>query len=326
MDRVTVIIPAYNVENHIEKCIKSVMVQSYTDLEILVVDDGSLDQTPVILKQYSLLDRRIKVVTQSNKGVAAARNTGLREATGNYIAFVDSDDYVLPNYISNLMFLMKRYDTDVSVTRISNIRMNNQSKADDCRNLVPNQTIVLSGKEALNSLLLMKEIAVAVYGKLYRRELFEEIIFPEGKIYEDLAVVPFLLARSKNVSYNPVSDYYYVTNRNMSIMNKKFDARNYDRIQVSKNLQVLKTLYPDLGDSLDFQYIRSIVQVMNNLIASGDDHKRELLELQLEASKYMNRLIRSNTIGIKDKLLVKSASIPLALLKPISKIYNFIYK
>ena len=141
MDRVTVIIPAYNVENHIEKCIKSVIVQSYTDLEILVVDDGSLDQTPEILKQFSLLDERIKVVTQDNKGVAAARNTGLREATGNYIAFVDSDDYVLPNYISNLMFLMKWYDADVSATRISNIRMNNQAEADDCRNLVQDQTI-----------------------------------------------------------------------------------------------------------------------------------------------------------------------------------------
>lgn len=326
MDRVTVIIPAYNLENHIEKCIKSVIVQSYTDLEILVVDDGSLDQTPEILKQFSLLDERIKVVTQDNKGVAAARNTGLREATGNYIAFVDSDDYVLPNYISNLMFLMKWYDADVSATRISNIRMNNQAEADDCRNLVQDQTIVMSGKEALNSLLLRKEIAVAVYGKLYQRELFEENVFPEGKIYEDLAVVPFILAKSKTVSYNPVSDYYYVTDRNMSIMNKQFDARNYDRIQASKNLQVLKTQFPELRDSLDFQYIRSIIQVMNNLVATDDYHKRELFELKLEASKYIDRLIRSNAIGIKDKLLVKSVDLPLILLKIMSKMYKFIYK
>ena len=221
---ISIIIPMYNVEQYFPRCIESVINQTYKKLEIILVDDGSTDLSGTLADQYAEQDQRIKVVHQPNGGNAVARNTGLKQVTGNWILFVDSDDYVEPNYVELLYNTAIKYDADLSLCNLQVYEWNHPQKITG-----KNKATVKSTAEALSSLFYQKGTTPGPCAKLYRTKLFKNISFPVGKICEDLAITYQLFARAKKVVFNSQTLYYYLTNPS-STMQKQM--RNFKRDRV----------------------------------------------------------------------------------------------
>lgn len=165
-DKVSIVIPIYNVEKFLSKCIESVINQSYSNLEIILVDDGSADNSGVICDNYSKQDSRIKVIHKTNAGVSAARNAGIEAATGKYICFVDGDDYIMKDYVSYLLNLLISSNADISLTTLMFDNFNNKQTKHEKVN-------VISGEDACEMILCYK-IPIGVYCKMFNLAFIKE--------------------------------------------------------------------------------------------------------------------------------------------------------
>ena len=172
--KISVVIPVYNSERFLPECLDSVVSQSYGDISIILIDDGSDDASGKICDGFASSDPRITVIHTENLGASAARNTGIAASDGDYVCFIDSDDYVAPDYIEYLLKLSKDHQADISVCQRTNGRK------------TVKETRILNGNQnCMSAFVRSAEIDSVVWGKLYKRTLFEGIFFPEGKRYED---------------------------------------------------------------------------------------------------------------------------------------------
>lgn len=181
MPAISVIVPVYKVEKYLETCVDSLLSQTFSDIEIILVDDGSPDQCGTICDAYAQSDARVRVIHQPNGGLSRARNAGVAAARGSFVCFVDSDDYVAPEYCETLYTLLKNSDCDFSVCEVC--RFQDGTKPSPVS--VQTQTYMVSNVDFL-SLQLKKKSEFGVWNKLYHRELFERIQFAEGRIHEDV--------------------------------------------------------------------------------------------------------------------------------------------
>ena len=192
---VSIIVPVYNVEKYVKKCLDFLLVQTYKNTEIIVIDDGSIDESGRVCDELKSKNNQLVVVHQKNKGLSGARNAGIKIAKGEFICFVDSDDYVKKDFIDKMM---KNIDDDTDIVVCG---FNNE---------VPSKN-TLSGELATIKLLTKQEnIEVIAWNKMYRRSLFKDIKFPEGDNYEDTLTTYKLLSRARKVVYIPESLYVYV--------------------------------------------------------------------------------------------------------------------
>ena len=182
---VSVIVPVYNVAPYLREALDSVVNQTYKDLEIIIVDDGSTDGSADICEEYADSDDRIKLIKQPNKGLSGARNTGLEIATGDLVAFVDSDDSISPLFVESLVSAMISSDSQIGVCRCSIIYSNGSMNGVAASSVFP--TISKGVYERADALKLLVEetMSVNVCNKLFRRELFSDVRFAEGHVYED---------------------------------------------------------------------------------------------------------------------------------------------
>ncbi len=178
MEKISVIIPVYNVEKYVETCIRSIMRQTHTNLEILVVDDGSRDTSLQIVQELAKEDDRIRVFAKENKGVSNARNLGLQEATGDYIAFVDSDDYVDEDCFEVLLNLIHRDQADISTVGFRKVY---SDKTQD----YPGRNVLLEKDEILKHYLLGDDITCYVFGKLFKKDIVKNIYFNEAFTFSE---------------------------------------------------------------------------------------------------------------------------------------------
>lgn len=209
MKKISVIVPAYNVEHYIERCVKSILNQTYENLEIILVDDGSLDRSGIMCDQFAEMDIRIIAVHKKNGGLSSARNFALEMATGDYITFVDSDDAIHPRMLEWMCTELEKENADIVSTGLSsfssetpcyfegNVTFEQLTQADYIDHLFP----VNFGK-----------ISVTACGKLYKKEIFTELRYPEGVIYEDLQVYLPLLLKCKKISVCSEALYYWYNN------------------------------------------------------------------------------------------------------------------
>ena len=222
MDLVTVIVPIYNVEKYLERCVESILKQTYQNLEIILVDDGSPDRCGEICDSFT--DERIVVIHQHNQGQAAARNRGIEEAKGSWITFIDSDDFVAPDYVEYLLRLCKM--NDVIVSQCGAVR--------GTHNTFPEETVAIQEKCWEFSDLYAspsREFRAIVWGKLYHRSLFRELRFPEGKIYEDEdTAFKVLYDAGKIVISNKHLYYYFMSPQ--STLRKKREHLNFDYVDI----------------------------------------------------------------------------------------------
>lgn len=189
---ISVIVPAYNVEKYIRKCLDSVCGQTYRNLEIIVVDDGSADGTGAICDEFAARDGRVRVLHLENCGVGAARNRGFDCATGELIGFVDSDDWAEPDMFETLCNVLVDNDVDISICSYFRERKSGTKPQSD-----DGKVFSLTSKQALSELITDKTYKNYLWNKLFRRSLFDGIRFPENTHYEDVAVVYRLFAKAQ---------------------------------------------------------------------------------------------------------------------------------
>ena len=209
---VSVVIPVYRTEAYLNMCLESVRNQTYRNVEIILVDDESPDDCPRLCEEYARQDSRIKVVHRKNGGLSAARNSGLEIATGEYVTFIDSDDCVALDMVAHMVELAQKEQADL--VKICLIRCYDGKMPP--RSLGSNQ--VLSGVQVLHTIYSVPQQIISACGKLFRRELFREIRFPEGRHYEDEYTTPKLYALSDRVVLSESVMYFYMQWDNGSIM------------------------------------------------------------------------------------------------------------
>lgn len=225
---VSIIVPIYKVETYLRRCVDSIIAQSYKNLDIILVDDGSPDACPQICDECARIDSRVKVVHKENGGLADARNAGLNVAAGDYIAFVDSDDLIHYSYIELLLKAIVSNQSDIAVTRF--YKFSTESVSMDPVAAVPNKRILLS--DAIFSYCSLNSDQSATFisccNKLYKRKLFDSLRFPKGKLNEDAFVSYQVLASAKDGIILVDFPLYYYYLRNDSIVGASFSERNLD--------------------------------------------------------------------------------------------------
>ena len=254
----SVIIPVYNVENYLNECLDSVTSQTLDDMEIICIDDGSTDNSPYILKEYQKKDSRIKIITKENGGQATARNLGIKEAQGEYIAFVDSDDFIEPTMFEKLYTKAKDYNLDITMCKIATY--NNQTKE-----IKDNVWYYMLGvfRDFEKDIFSHKDtkeftcnIAVTPYNKIYKTTLLKEnnILFPEGLIFEDEKFFYDTYLRAKRVSIIDEFLYYYRINRKGSTVDTIKDNDFSDIIPISK---LIRETFKETNNYEDYKILLS---------------------------------------------------------------------
>ena len=213
---ISVIVPVYRVEEYLERCVKSILSQTYKNLEVILVDDGSPDQCPAICDACADKDARVKVIHQENKGLSGARNAGIDAASGEYLAFVDSDDYVSPHFIKELYQLLQDTGCAIGQCRFSYVKGDGLVEEGD------SAFCIYRGESLMEQLYGPEEKAtcfVVAWNKLYRAELFKEtgIRYPEGRIHEDEATTYRLFHEAKKLAFLDRALYGYYTENGGSI-------------------------------------------------------------------------------------------------------------
>ena len=227
-DLISIIIPAYNTETYLCKCLDSVCRQTYRNLEVILVDDGSTDQSGSIADEYACIDSRIRVIHQENAGLSAARNAGIRAAHGRYIGFVDSDDYIAEQMYERLYGAIVREEASIAICSYEWV--------DEQETIIPHEKLmqdaVLTSLEVQEKLNHIKGnyYYTTVWNRLYKRELFDFVAFPVGRWKEDEFVAHELYFYAERIATIAASLYFYVQ-RQGSIMCRKADLRNFDGVQ-----------------------------------------------------------------------------------------------
>lgn len=243
---ISVIIPVYNVEKYITVSINSILKQAYNNLEVILVDDGSVDNSGNICDNFAKSDNRIKVIHKANSGVSAARNTGLEEATGEYVCFIDSDDYVTEGYIKDMYDTATKYKADIVTTNQFKI-WNDGKTVELFRQNVPYGTVTeKTGIETLSDMLYGKTCYATCCCKLYKKDIFSDIRFPSYRMGEDSYTMYKCFLKAETVAHLYKPNYYYVQHEESAMHSDNYH-KFYDYIELSDSfIQIVNKEYPQL--------------------------------------------------------------------------------
>lgn len=274
---VSIIIPVYNVENFLERCLDSVQAQTYNDLEVIIINDGSTDNSPEIINRYAALNPCFKAFTIENSGQGGARNYGIEKANGEYIAFLDSDDYIAPNCIERLAEAAIKENSDIVVCNCYDVREDG-SVIDEYKNNAENiTTSVFEKPEILFN-------RVAPWGKLFKKSVFGDLRFVTRVWYEDMRFIPKLYLNAEKITYISDALFCYVQ-RKGSTMNNSNAARNLEITAAFDDLISYfkeKGVYDRFKDELYYLITEhvAVAAVTRVVLSNSDDKKAVLSELQ----------------------------------------------
>lgn len=260
MATVSVIIPVYNVSPYLVACLDSVCAQTLTDLEIILVDDGSADGSEKICDRYADRDERIRVIHKPNGGLSSARNTGIEAATSDWIGFIDSDDRIDPDMYELLYQDAQETGADLACCGIYDCY-----KGRDPVRVSNPKRVVMTSEQAVQAVMEAKVATASAVTKLYRRELFEEVRYPVGKTSEDAFAIIKLLIRCRQVSVNTTQRYYYI-HRAGSITSSSFNHRDLDTIEAwDQNFELVKERFPALIDTAQMRRCLARFYILDEL-------------------------------------------------------------
>lgn len=323
---VSVIVPVYKVEKYLSKCLESILKQTYYNLQIILVDDGSPDRCGAICDNYAKRDQRIEVIHKENGGLASVRNTGLKAARGEWIAWVDSDDWIERDMIEYLIKGALQNKADIAICGRYEVYENSRYI------FGVNKIMLLTPEEALQMLLDVKnrEIENFVCDKLWRKSLFDGIKFPEGKTFEDFAVTFRLLERANAIVCLPDAKYNYFQRegsimRNISITNQinRYDAAKVRYDEMIENWPQFETMLIDrcirLAVNLWTIYYNESKKTRFNV-------KEQLRDISCFLTPYIKAGFHPETLGRAGQLIVKLIPYPygwsFAIARGIQMLYN----
>jgi len=300
---ISVIVPVYNVEKYLRKCIESIINQTYNNLQIILVNDGSTDSSLSICKEYETTDNRIIVIDKENEGPAIARNVGLDSADGDFIAFVDSDDWILENMYEVLLEKQAIHNADMTVCG----KLNYYEKTDSfvSGNLFEND--VYCEKEEAIGILMLK--SVAPWNKLYRKKLFDSIRFPEGKfIGEDANVIMRVIKECNGIEIISAELYMYNVRAN-SLMTSAFKPREFFMIEDNVDHYLdMKENFPAVVDVGEYNIFLSSVMLMTKISKLSwkqiFENKKYINECKSALKKVINHLKSNKYVYKKLRIAV----------------------
>lgn len=230
---ISVVVPVYNVENYLCRCLDSILAQSYKDYEIILVDDGSTDNSGKICDEYAKKNKKVIVIHKTNGGLSDARNTGIKKAKGEFITYVDSDDWIHKDFLKNLYNLIIDKNADMAVSGIEFVYENQKEKINDFETIVD----IYSGLEALEKMLHgnLADHGSSACGILYKTELSKKYEFPYKRYHEDDFTTFKYYIDSKKVAVTSQKMYFYLQ-RNNSIMHRKFGKSSVDELDAADSL------------------------------------------------------------------------------------------
>ena len=277
MDLVSIIMPVYNVEDFVAEAIDSVISQTYKNIELIIVNDGSQDNSLKICEEYEKEYDNICVYSKENGGLSSARNMGIEKAKGDYLVFLDSDDIISCDMVESLLELIKRTQSSIAVCDLSS----NFDKMGDG----DSKEMVFTPREALEAILKETYFTTSAGAKIYSKEVFNNIRFPEGRIYEDYATIYLALSKSKRVSYIRKTMYYYRVNME-SITHVKFSKKRMQYFDASGEVMAfLHNNYPSLcrnAKNRDTRYAISFYKQMIDSDFSDEEVERFLRKVVKE--------------------------------------------
>lgn len=230
-NKISVIIPAFKVEKYLSKCVESVLNQTYSDLEIILVDDGSPDNCGSICESFKEKDCRVKVIHKQNGGLSDARNVGMSIATGDYISFIDSDDWVEKDYFQVLINLLTENNADLASVSLSSVREDDQ----EVGRKHTGEVFLFGASEAMCSMFSRNGIPWCAQAKLYKKNLFDGIKFPCGQLMEDKATTYKVFAKCNRIVYADLPCYKYLV-RQESIMHSEFSEKRLNSFAIQEEL------------------------------------------------------------------------------------------
>lgn len=284
-EKISVIVPIYMVEEFLDECVQSIVSQSYTNLEIILVDDGSPDKCPEMCDAWAKRDSRIKVIHKVNGGLSDARNVGIDVATGEYIAFVDSDDWIRPDMYEKMLNAIKLENADICACNIKSCYDDHE----ECWGC--NDYTVGNAEQILSMLYSDTSYPVSAWNKLYRRSCWDKLRFPVGKICEDAFTTYLLVHNAKKIVQLPTAFYCYRI-RPQSIMTSAFTAKRMDEEEAWRlNYEFVSEYYPrQRKKAFDFY-----LQKVNILIHAMPEEQKERYGKEYD---YLQEIMKKNLIYV----------------------------
>lgn len=305
MDKVSLILPVYNVEKYLKNCLDSIEKQTYQNMEVIIVNDGSTDNSKKICEEYAKKYENIKFFNKKNGGLSDARNYGIEKSTGKYITFVDSDDEITEDYVEYLLSLIKKYNTKMSIGSYSVITSKGTINYGDGYD-----EKLLSQKECLKRLLTDKGYTVSSWSKMYEKNLFDNIKYPTGKIYEDNGTTYKLILKCDKISYGPKEIYKYFKRKD-SITHEKYSDKKKTIIEFSDEMakDILKR-YPELKDETLRKQVESrfcVLRQMQGKLTKEQTKEQENIIKFLKKNK--DKILSSDIFDKRQKIAIKTLNL-----------------
>lgn len=308
---ISVIVPIYNTEPYLRRCLDSIVDQTFRDLEIILVDDGSTDASGDICDEYANLDPRIKVIHKENGGLSIARNAGIAASTAPYLGFVDSDDYIAVDMYELLLSNARLYNADISMCGLYDCYEGREPRETATRELLH-----LSQEEAIRIVMEAKKTSVTAWNKLYRKELFEFIRYPEGKTSEDAFVIVDLLLKAQSIVLDTIQKYYYM-HRTGSITSSPFKPNDLYAIEAyEKNLKLIEEHMPSLIDTAKMRCMWAHFYVLDKIMLAPNRKLYKDVERNI-----VTELRRNYFFIIRDKRFNASRKLAMTLLMASVNLY-----
>lgn len=308
---ISIVVPVYNVEKHLRKCVNSIVKQTYSNLEILLIDDGSTDKSGIICDELAGTDSRIKVYHKENGGLSSARNYGIDKTKGEFVGFIDSDDYIDSDMYQHLLSLIIDYNADISMCRNADV-YNGRILPDN----IQKTTIVADSEKAIDLVLKGELASVSAVNKLYHRSLFEKLRYPEGKTLEDAFVIVEILDACNRVVISTEKKYFYV-HRGESITTQKYSSKNLDAIEAyKKNYNIIKEKYPGIIETAEMRLCWAHFYVMDRIIYDNSAENEEI------KNKIREYLVGNIHFIMRNKQFSKGRKLAAMLLKYSPQLYK----
>ena len=301
MDQISIVVPVYNVENCLSYCVESLRQQTYKNIEIILVDDGSTDSSGEICDQYAREDNRIKVLHIENGGLSNARNTGVKESSTDWIVFIDSDDYYDHRAIECLVKLRDKYRVDLVATPVIEVR--NYGNSDFLGDFREKYSGKLDRRTALEQMFYGNYVGTHSGGKLYKKEILLRFPYPNGMLYEDLSLAYEHIASCENIAVSALNLYKYYR-RPGSIVNSKYSDRLLDFYKAMEwNRAYVERDYPndkEMRRALNVRYVFNGLHIVHAMLSS--DMYAEVNKIRKEYIQYFKDVIPNSNVTRKNKL------------------------
>lgn len=294
---VSIVVPVYNVEEYLEKCLQTLVTQTYQNVEILLIDDGSTDLSGRICDKYALDYDNITVFHCENSGLSASRNYGVTKSVGKYIVFIDSDDYVSDDYVEYLLGLLMKYNSDIAVTKL-------QSGFESDYKFVSDVDVeyVANSEQALIEMMYGYSFGFSACGKIFPKEILLKHKFPNGKLFEDIATTYKIIGDAKSVSVSNKRIYYY-RQREGSITHQKLDEEHlYGLYAAEEELEYMKQFFPKAIPAAEYRCCYKVLQYIPRVLGKTEDDKMIFMILRDCLKNHIKPIYRDKNVRMYNKV------------------------